>query len=332
MKEFDFYSESKYTKLLKMKSYLKLCAISTFSVLGVAVFTAGIVLGVVHFRNTSGQGGREVPGFSELTQELIEDNSAGFVEDVQDNDNLSYFSYRIKKGDMIGNIAEEFGVTQDTIISVNNIHSSRLIQIGQYLKIPSMPGILYTVRMDGETVNSIAQKYSVQAEKCSAVNRLGLDDSLKAGKTLFVPDAALDWVTRQEINGDLFVKPIHSRFYFTSSFGWRQNPFDSSKRTYHNGIDMACPKGTAVYAALNGVVASKGWSDVYGNYLIISHHSGYKTLYAHMNEPAIVNVGQSVTRGTIVGRVGNTGMSTGPHLHFTVYKNGRTVNPANLWK
>lgn len=243
---------------------------------------------------------------------------------------LCYFTYRVQKGDMIGFIADKFNVTQDTIISVNNIHQSRLIQIGQILKIPSMPGIVYTVKKNGETADSIAEKFEISAEKLARVNNIQENQSLVAGQTLFAPDALLDWVTRQEINGDLFHKPIHSRYYLSSYYGWRSSPF-SGKRSYHSGIDMACPQGTPVYAALGGTVTSVGYNSVYGNYVIITHHSGYKTLYGHMSKQLVAR-GKWVDTNTRIGLVGSTGLSTGPHLHFTVYKFGKTVNPAALWK
>lgn len=243
---------------------------------------------------------------------------------------LCYFTYRVQKGDMIGFIADKFNVTQDTIISVNNIHQSRLIQIGQILKIPSMPGIVYTVKKNGETANSIAEKFEVSVEKLARVNHLQENQNLVAGQTLFAPDALLDWVTRQEINGDLFHKPVHSRYYLSSYYGWRSSPF-SGKRSYHSGVDMACPQGTPVYAALGGTVTSVGYNNVYGNYIIVTHHSGYKTLYGHLSKQ-LVTRGKWVDTNSRIGLVGSTGLSTGPHLHFTVYKFGKTVNPAGLWK
>ena len=243
---------------------------------------------------------------------------------------LCYSTYRVKKGDMIGYIADNFNITQDTIISVNNIRSSRLLQIGQYLKIPSMPGIIYTVRKNGETISTISEKYKIDAAKTSQINNFGEKDSLNAGTTLFLPDAYLDWVTRQEINGDLFHKPIKSRYWLSSYYGWRSSPF-SGKRSYHSGVDMACPQGTPVYAALGGTVTSTGFNNIYGNYIIVTHHSGYKTLYGHLSA-ILVTRGKYVDINTKIGKVGSTGMSTGPHLHFTVYKNGKTVDPVSLWK
>ena len=242
---------------------------------------------------------------------------------------LSYSVYRVKPGDMVGILAENFGITQDTIISVNNIRQTRTIQPGDYFRIPNIPGIIYTVRNDGETMDSIAKNYKVDVAKCCAVNNLEVNKPLTAGTTLFVPDAELDWVTRQEINGDLFKRPIKAWYYISSYFGWRNSPF-TGQRSYHSGIDMACPTGTKIYAALAGTVTTAGWSDTYGNYVIVRHHSGYKTLYAHMSK-INVRVGQYVEASSVLGLVGSTGLSTGPHLHFTVYKNGVAVNPQTLW-
>ena len=288
-------------------------------------------------RIKKGQGGFETSVMPVLsvkeeidTSHIDIQDSLVMAESSVPADELSYIAYRVKKGDMIGIIAEDFGVTQDTIISVNNIRQSRLLQIGQYLKIPSMPGILYTVRDDGEQLDAIAKKYEISLDKCAKVNNLALDCSLSAGKTLFLPDAELDWVTRQEINGDLFTRPIRSRYYFSSYWGWRSSPFNG-KRSFHGGIDMAAGTGTNIYAALDGTVVECAYNATYGNYVVIKHHSGYRTLYAHMSK-ITTKVGRYVYSSTKIGEVGNTGLSTGPHLHFAVYKNGASVNPQNLWK
>lgn len=242
---------------------------------------------------------------------------------------LYYTVYRIKPGDMISTLAENNHITQDTLISVNNIKQSRTIQIGQYIRIPSMPGIVYTTKNANETPESIAEKYKVSAAKVAQVNQTELGTVFDAGKTLFIPDAELDWITRQEINGDLFTRPLRRSYYISSRFSWRVNPF-TGKRTFHNGIDMAAPQGTPIYAALGGTVVATGWDNVYGKYVTVAHHSGYKTLYGHMSKITIKK-GAYVTTSTKLGEVGSTGQSTGPHLHFTVYKNGTPINPANVW-
>lgn len=328
-KKIEFFDGIWYSSRLKMKVYSKCIILCSLAVIGIAGIVLGITMAAVKLTSPDGKGGVQNPALIRLAEGTLTDAE---LEIPSDEGSLSYISYRIKEGDMIGFIADEFGITQDTIISVNNIHASRLIQPGQYIKVPSMPGILYTVREDGETLDTIAAKYKVDAGKIASANKIELTASLSAGKTMFVPDAELDWITRQEINGDLFLKPIKARFRISSRYGWREDPFGkSSKRTYHSGIDMACSTGTRIYAALPGKVTTAGWSDVFGNYVIVQHHSGYRSLYGHMSK-IDVKKGAYVDTNTVVGRVGSTGMSTGPHLHFTVYKNGRTVNPANLWK
>ena len=93
---------------------------------------------------------------------------------------------------------------------------------------------------------------------------------------------------------------------------------------------MACPTGTSIFAALPGRVTATGYNSTYGNYVIVTHQGGYKTLYGHMSAITCVK-GAYVTQDTRIGKVGSTGMSTGPHLHFTVFKNSKQVNPENLW-
>src|SRR5574344_143414 len=339
MKLVVFFPKMCCSMKLKMKLQIKNGLICILSAVCASSLVVTVTAVAVHHTNVNGQGGLETPGLPELSEDsiaqsiVLDDNT---TEETSEDDEykdsvLSYVSYRVRQGDMIGYIADRFHITQDTIISVNNIRQSRLIQIGQYLKIPSMPGILYTVKAADETVASIAEKYKVDAAKCALVNKKEQTTQLAAGSTVFIPDAELDWVTRQEINGDLFKKPIHSYYYISSYYGWRQSPFDSAKRTYHNGMDMACSYGTTIYAALAGTVATVGFNYIYGNYVIIAQHSGYKTLYGHKSAVLCVK-GQNVSTDTKIGRVGSTGMSTGPHLHFTVVKGGKTVNQGNHWK
>ena len=310
--------------------------------------TAVTVISIRTAKQHSSVGGFEIsaiPDFKEDfldgdnadTEELLEtqalladDGEEAVQQDVSEDElSLTYQTYRVKSGDMIGFIADKYDVTQDTIISINNIKQSRLIQVGQYLKIPSMPGILYTTKTKGETPSTIADKYKVDAEKCALVNNISIDTELESGLQLFVPDAQLDWATRQEINGDLFRKPLHSRYYLSSYYGWRDSPFNTGKRSFHTGIDMACSTGTPIYPAMDGVVTAAGYNSTYGNYVIVQHHSGYKTLYGHMSK-ITCRKGNFVYTTTQIGKVGSTGLSTGPHLHFTVYKNGKTVNPLGV--
>ena len=239
---------------------------------------------------------------------------------------LLYDTYTIQKGDIIGDLAAAFGLNQDTLISANNIKNSRLIQIGQLLKVPNQDGIFYTAAT-GDTLDAIAEKYRIEAAAIQTVNEL-FSETVQPGAVLFIPGGRLDWVNLQEINGDLFIWPIPG--YITSAYGYRRSPF-TGIRQFHSGLDIGSPAGTPVRAAMSGRVGAAGWDDVLGNYVVVNHHSGYRTLYGHMSEIK-VRLGAQVGTGERIGNVGSTGLSTGPHLHFTVYKNGKTVNPRALMK
>jgi murein DD-endopeptidase MepM/ murein hydrolase activator NlpD len=332
-------SEQINNENMKKKTAKKIIAFSIIPLFVIASVTIVAVFSINKSNKPNGVGGLETASVPEFSQESdntsilndeinLEELIETAPEDKTEEETLFYQTYRVQPGDMISYIADEYNITQDTIISVNNIRQSRLIQVGQYLKIPSLPGILYTVKKDGETIEQISEKYSIDAQKCAAVNISFAGKELSAGETMFLPGAELDWVTRQEINGDLFHKPLRARYWLSSAYGWRNSPF-TGQRSFHGGMDMAASQGTPIYAALDGVVVATGYNATYGNYVIISHHSGYRTLYGHMSK-ITCKKGNFVYTNTKIGEVGSTGLSTGPHLHFTVYKNGKTINPATL--
>ncbi|MED1801501.1 murein hydrolase activator EnvC family protein [Brevibacillus porteri] len=128
--------------------------------------------------------------------------------------------------------------------------------------------------------------------------------------------------------GGKFALPVASgQFRFTSGFGVRKDPF-TGRSAGHNGVDMAARKGTTIMAAADGIVIYAGYSNGYGNTVMIKHNAEFTTLYGHIREGGIkVSAGQSVSRGQKIAEVGSTGRSTGNHVHFTVYKNDVEVNP-----
>jgi murein DD-endopeptidase MepM/ murein hydrolase activator NlpD len=235
-----------------------------------------------------------------------------------------YSSYKIQSGDMIGFIAENFGLNQGTLVSVNEIKNTRQIYPNEILKIPNQDGILHKVARN-ETLPSIAEKYQVELAALQTVNELFSGD-VNPETTIFIPGAKLDSTKLQEINGDLFIWPIRGRI--TSRYGYRISPI-SGVRTFHTGIDLSAVTGVPIKAAMSGRVISTGYNNTFGNFIVISHHSNYRTLYGHLSAFKTKN-GAYVRTGEVIGYVGNTGQSTGSHLHFTVYKNGVTVNPLIL--
>jgi murein DD-endopeptidase MepM/ murein hydrolase activator NlpD len=114
-----------------------------------------------------------------------------------------------------------------------------------------------------------------------------------------------------------------------SGFGWRIDPVYHTRR-FHEGMDFTAPIGTDIYATGNGTIQLAGWKQGYGNTVEINHGFGYKTLYGHMHQIK-VRIGQKVKRGEVIGTVGSTGKSTGPHLHYEVHFKGQVMNPQNYY-
>ncbi|MCL2185485.1 MAG: M23 family metallopeptidase [Treponema sp.] len=279
----------------------------------------GIGGGVLFEEITADANNTEIP--------LDTDAQTEFADTLSKTRTLLYDSYTVKSGENISTLAVNFGLNQDTIITVNKVTNSRLLQVGKVLKIPNQDGIIHTVR-NGETLSAVAEKYKLEPEAIQAVNEL-FSERIVTGTDLFIPGARLDYARLQEINGDLFIWPLQGAL--TSYYGYRRDPFNPSRRQFHDGIDISGRVGTPVRAAMAGRVGWVGWDNVFGNYVIINHHSGYRTLYGHLSVIR-TRTGAYVAQNERIGDVGNTGLSTGPHLHFTVFKNGATVNPLILMR
>ena len=242
---------------------------------------------------------------------------------------VTYQNYKVKSGDTISGITKKFGLSNiSTLISVNDIGNVRQLAAGQKLRIPSYDGIIYTVKK-GDSLDSIVKKNKIDLESLLDVNEL-ISETLTAGQQLFLPGASLDSKSLKTAMGDRFIMPIAAKFRWSSPYGARIDPIAGVK-SFHTGTDMACPTGTPILASMSGKVIATGENRVYGLYVIIDHGNGYQTLYAHMSK-IIATKGMWVSQGTRIGLVGSTGYSTGPHLHFTVYKNGKMINPMSVLK
>ncbi len=242
---------------------------------------------------------------------------------------VEFQKYTVKPGDNITRISKKFGLSNiSTLIAVNNISNARKLQAGEVIKIPSTDGLVHTVAKN-ESLTGIASKYGVSVATLLDVNDLSTD-VLYVGQNIFIPGARLDSYSLKMAMGELFKCPITAKWRLSSPYGNRADPFTGVKK-FHTGMDMAAPTGTPVKAALDGKVIAVSYNQVYGNYVIISHINGYQSLYAHLHT-ATAKVGQRLNQGDKLGLVGSTGYSTGPHLHFTVYKNGKLVNPQELIK
>ncbi len=231
--------------------------------------------------------------------------------------------YTVREGDTLSEIAKMYGVSVNTIVWANNL-SGKSIQLGQTLTILPISGIAHTAKK-GDTLKSIAKKYKTDASELALFNDMNENDVIAAGvivtipegETVVVPSAAgkipekkFQTTLAHDTNG-----PDFPGYYMRPTTGIKTQGLHG-----YNGIDIGSPIGTPIYAAAAGTVIvsrNSGWNGGYGNYVVISHSNGTQTLYAHMKE-TIMSVGEQAYQGQIIGYVGNTGRSTGPHLHFEI--------------
>jgi murein DD-endopeptidase MepM/ murein hydrolase activator NlpD len=260
--------------------------------------------------------------------------SAETGSDNAENDNphgmlvtFEWQQYRVQRGDSVSRIAQRFGVSVGAIIASNNISNARRLQEGTVLRIPNIDGIPYQIQR-GDSLSRIAASFNVPLEVVLDINDIK-SDNIKPGETLFIPGARMNDIDLRRSLGDLFIFPLPGRRHITSSFGMRKDPFTGALQ-FHDGVDFRANTGTTVMAAMDGVISTVGENRLYGKFIIMSHSNGYKTLYGHLNSFS-VREGDRVARGRKIGESGNTGYSTGPHLHFGIYdRNNRAVNPLEL--
>lgn len=235
-------------------------------------------------------------------------------------------TYTVRQGDSLASVAKRFGLRQDTIISANRIKNSAGFKVGMQLTLPNMNGVTHTIR-SGDTLPAISKKYGVDITRLADVNNLQ-ESILKTGTTLFIPGAKLDASALQGFYAVKMIWPTRGRI--SSPFGYRANPFTGA-RTFHQGIDIVVNTGTPIRTMMDGRVSDTGYNGVFGNYVIISHQENYQTLYGHLSSIS-AKEGQTVSQGAVIGKSGNSGYSTGPHLHFGLFKGGTALNPQKYLK
>lgn len=254
----------------------------------------------------------------------------GIQTQVSEKPRDQVVTYKAVKGDTISTIAEKFGVSADTIRWENDL-SSDDVAIGQELKIPPVTGVVIKVQ-EGETIQSIAKKYKTDAQKIVNFPFNDFADlesfSLTVGQTLVVPDGVQPQAPAIAYIPPSFAAPLGTGRLLWPTVGLiTQYPV-----WYHMAFDIANPAAPGVMAADDGVVVYTGWDKYgYGNHIIIDHGGGLSTLYAHLTE-YYVKVGDRVSRGQVIAKMGSTGRSTGTHLHFETRINNVAVNPAQFFK
>ena len=227
--------------------------------------------------------------------------------------------YTVREGDSLSQVAEMFGVTTNTILWANDLPRATQIQPDDVLVILPVAGVQHTIK-SGDTLSTIAKKYDGDTEEILAFNQLTDASELVVGNEIIIPGGTVQSVQAKAA----LARPVKiSGATGVSSAGFI-HPVPGSTRTQgihgNNAVDFAAGHGTTIRAAAAGqVIVSKssGWNGGYGQYIVVRHNNGAQTLYAHLSTN-YVGVGGYVAQGEAVGAMGNTGRSTGTHLHFEV--------------
>lgn len=258
----------------------------------------------------------------------------------------------VQQGDTVGAIAMKYGISVNTILWANGLTARSILKLGQELTVLPVSGVLHEVKR-GETLGAIAKKYDSDVDKILAANLVSSPTAVQIGTRLVIPDgrpitAAPPAPTRPTAPapttpprlGDVrdILRPPEeappSRPVDGVELVWPtvQKRINQYYKWNHTGLDINGTLKDATYAVDAGIVTFAGWnSSGYGNMILIDHGNGMLTRYAHHSK-MYVKVGDQVEKGQSIGMVGSTGRSTGPHLHFEIYMNGRRVNPLEYYR
>lgn len=258
-------------------------------------------------------------------------NAAETQENLTKDNEAKIITYTAKIDDTLDSIASTYNLKVKSIAESNSLPTNSSLKEGQVLEFPSVDGVLYKIK-DGETIWDLALLNNIDFNKIVEINKLESPEKLKLGQKIIMPgvDTVKPAASNKIIASNKTISrggsipttskgslPVRGKI--TSLFGPRWG-------RKHEGIDIAAPTGTDVFASMDGKVSFSGWEGGYGNLVIIDHGNGLQSYYGH-NSKLLVKEGQTVSKGTHIADVGSTGNSTGPHSHFEIRKNGTAVNP-----
>lgn len=249
---------------------------------------------------------------------LSEVGPSGTIADIQEGYSDGMASvYVAQKGDTLSSIAEMFNVSVNTIMWANDIKNSSYLKAGDTITILPISGVKYAIK-SGDSLKKIVAKYKGDLEEVLQYNNLKENSTLAVGETIIIPNGRIEETANKSSNSK--IRGTSGRYYE----GYYIRPIEGGVKSQglhgYNGVDLAAPVGTPIYASASGlVVISKnyGWNGGYGNYIVIEHPNKTQTVYGHMSKNTFYQ-GQYVAQGQVIGNVGSTGRSTGPHLHFEV--------------
>ncbi len=247
------------------------------------------------------------------------------IEEKIGSDTISV--YTVHEGDTLSGISVMFDVSANTILWANNLKSAKDIHPGDQIIILPISGLKYTVKK-GDTLAGIAKATGGDVTDIISYNNLASGYVPKAGDEIIVPDGEMRSSSAPAKSGTSGTSKSNglTGFFIRPTAGIRTQGLHGKYRT---GVDFGAPTGTAVKAAAGGTVLiarSGGYNGGYGTYVVIQHSNGVQSLYAHLSSIS-VSQGSYVSQGTLIGAVGNTGNSTGSHLHFELWGGVRNWNP-----
>lgn len=253
---------------------------------------------------------------------LADTGPLGTAADIPESAPGEISVYVVKEGDTIPLLAKMFDVSTNTVIWSNGLKKDEKLIPGKELVILPVSGVRYTVKK-GDTLDSIAKAYKGDADDIGSFNSIS-DTDLVVGMTVIIPDGEPE-VIEKKIDTKKVATKTTPATKTTGSSGYYIRPIKIGVRSQGihgaNAVDLAAPTGTPIYASASGkIIVNKNnnaWNGGYGNYVVISHPNGSQTLYGHMVRTS-TELGKTVEQGELIGYLGSTGRSTGPHVHFEI--------------
>ena len=233
---------------------------------------------------------------------------------------MTIYSYIPVEGDALMGIAARCNIPYGTLASLNRLSHAEDLTMGKALLLPSLPGIFVPETPDSDLERLLSTREGTPV--ALTIPREGNTE-----RFLFMPGDDFTPTERVFFLNPGFHFPL-KHFQLSSPFGPRINPI-TGKPSYHGGVDLAAPEGSEVYAVKSGTVVDLGEDAVLGKYVIIGHENNMASFYGHLSS-INTSLYLELQSGSLIGRVGSTGQSTGPHLHFEIRQDGQTRDPARL--
>ncbi len=237
---------------------------------------------------------------------------------------LSLYRYKSRNDDSLILLSATFSLPVDTLATINGFENMADFQAGQELLIPSAPGLYVYNDSDSSWLRHLRE--SLKDSEVVGMDLVLLRDGVKR-EVSYYQGMNLPGDLKSRFVLPLFYSPLDSRV-ITSPFGYRNHPV-TGLWGLHAGTDYRASPGTAVFACADGWILSTGMVEDYGKYVIIQHRNGYTSLYGHLSK-ILVEKNQAIFEGMKIAETGNTGISTGPHLHLEIRHNGNALDPENL--